>query len=211
MTHLRLDILPPAQRALWDELHSIPQSFVLYGGTALALQIGHRESIDFDFFSRRSFDPSVLLNEISCLRGATIIAMEANTLTVLCERGAPVQLSFFGVPRLPVWRPALTFDQSPVLIADPLEIGGMKALVVQKRAEAKDYLDIHALITHMKYDLAQLLAAAQFLYGHAYVPEFTLKALSYFGDGNLASVSPAIRRDLAAAVRACDPLQLKAP
>lgn len=45
----RLDILPPAQRALWDELGGLPHGFVLYGGTALALRLGHRQSIDFDF------------------------------------------------------------------------------------------------------------------------------------------------------------------
>jgi Nucleotidyl transferase AbiEii toxin, Type IV TA system len=47
----RLDILPSPQRALWLELPVIvPESFVLWGGTALALHLGHRVSVDFDFF-----------------------------------------------------------------------------------------------------------------------------------------------------------------
>jgi len=49
--HLRLDILPPAQLALWPELRQIPAHFVLYGGTAIALRLGHRQSVDFDFFT----------------------------------------------------------------------------------------------------------------------------------------------------------------
>lgn len=51
----RLDILPPSQRRLWDELKSTPRSFILYGGTALALGLGHRASEDFDFFATDTF------------------------------------------------------------------------------------------------------------------------------------------------------------
>ena len=46
----KLDILPTAQRRLWEELKAIPAAFTLYGGTAIALHLGHRQSIDFDFF-----------------------------------------------------------------------------------------------------------------------------------------------------------------
>jgi hypothetical protein len=52
----RLDILPESQRQLWPELDAVPYGFVLYGGTALALQLGHRVSEDFDFFSSAGFD-----------------------------------------------------------------------------------------------------------------------------------------------------------
>ena len=46
----RLDILPPPLRTLWPELAAVPGRFVLYGGTGLALRLGHRQSLDFDFF-----------------------------------------------------------------------------------------------------------------------------------------------------------------
>lgn len=52
-----LRTLPTAQRALWLELEATPDHFMLYGGTALALYLGHRTSVDFDFFSNASFDP----------------------------------------------------------------------------------------------------------------------------------------------------------
>ena len=51
----RLEILPAPQRRLWDDLKHTPREFVLYGGTAPALRLGHRHSEDFDFF------PTVLL------------------------------------------------------------------------------------------------------------------------------------------------------
>jgi hypothetical protein len=44
----KLAILPPEQRRLWPELRDIPRGFVLYGGTAIALHLGHRQSVDFD-------------------------------------------------------------------------------------------------------------------------------------------------------------------
>lgn len=50
-----MDILPASQRQLWPELDAVPADFVLYGGTGLALQLGHRVSEDFDFFSSSGF------------------------------------------------------------------------------------------------------------------------------------------------------------
>jgi hypothetical protein len=56
----RLDILPPPQRRLWDELAAVPTEFVLYGGTAIALHLGQRQSMGFDFFGDRPLDPALL-------------------------------------------------------------------------------------------------------------------------------------------------------
>lgn len=84
----------------------------------------------------------------------------------------------------------------------------MKAMVVQKRAEAKDYLDIHALLTQAGLSLPKMLAAAKVLYAPNFAPELTLKSLCYFDDGNLQHVPESVRRDLAKAVKACDPLRL---
>lgn len=53
----RLDMLPQPQRRLWNELGTTPREFVLYGGTGLALRLGHRQSADFDFFSDEVFTP----------------------------------------------------------------------------------------------------------------------------------------------------------
>jgi hypothetical protein len=54
--HPHLEILPSAQMRLWRELSGVPNGFVLYGGTALALHLGHRTSVDFNFFTRRPID-----------------------------------------------------------------------------------------------------------------------------------------------------------
>jgi hypothetical protein len=96
MFHPRLDILPPPQRRLWDELGVTPQNFVLYGGTALALRLGHRQSEDFDFFSGPDFSAEILLREIPYLRGARVDQFQPNTLTCSVNRDGEVKISFFG-------------------------------------------------------------------------------------------------------------------
>jgi hypothetical protein len=50
----------------------VPGEFVLYGGTALALHLGHRQSMDFDFFGDRAFDPAKLYAALPFLAGATV-------------------------------------------------------------------------------------------------------------------------------------------
>src|SRR4051812_47843832 len=66
----RLEVLPSSQRKLWPELSAVPKEFVLYGGTALALHLGHRDSIDFDFFGNRPLDIAKLETGLSFLAGA---------------------------------------------------------------------------------------------------------------------------------------------
>jgi hypothetical protein len=65
----KLNCLPAAQRRLWNELDAVPEEFVLYGATALALHLGHRESLDFYFFSNLNFNPSQLREKIPFLSG----------------------------------------------------------------------------------------------------------------------------------------------
>lgn len=210
MNALHLSILPPPLRLLWDELSSVPSEFVLYGGTAIALQLGHRQSVDFDFFARTTIDPQRLLETIDFLHDCEPLQLEANTLTVRVQRDGPVLLSYFGVPRLPAIRAPQQLERPRIAVGDLLELAGMKALVIQKRAEAKDYLDIHALLTMARIPLSHMLAAGRALYGSLFTPEITLKSLSFYGDGDVHSVPQAIRSDLARAVRACDPLKLPA-
>src|SRR5258707_1290352 len=92
----RLDILPAPQMRLWPELKQIPKGFVLYGGTAIALRLGHRQSADFDFFSSETFTTEFLLSSIPFLAGSKILQNAQQTLTVTVQKDAPVKISFFG-------------------------------------------------------------------------------------------------------------------
>lgn len=197
----KLEVLPQAQAALWRELgEQIPAPFILYGGTALALQLGHRQSVDFDFFGGH-FDPDELSEMLGFMQGAEIIQRAPNTLTARVDRGGPVLVSFFGLPELGRIAPPLRTRDHGLPVARLIDIAGMKASVVQRRAAAKDYIDIAALLDGgVRLDFA--LAAGRAIYGDAFNPQITLKALSYFGD--VADVPENTRRRLQEAVRSVD-------
>jgi hypothetical protein len=199
----RLDILPAPQQRLWGELIDVPEEFILYGGTAIALQIGHRQSLDFDFFGSAVFKPDDLLDEIPFLNEAEVLQRDANTLTCLVERGGPIKVSFFAVPRIGRVDEPLVAPDIGLRVASLRDLAGMKANVVQLRSEAKDYLDMAALIAH-GIDLPTALSAAAIIYGRSFNPQNALKALAYFGDGDLPSLPAATRRFLQEAVRAVD-------
>jgi Nucleotidyl transferase AbiEii toxin, Type IV TA system len=201
----RLDILPAAQRRLWPELAQTPDHFTLYGGTAIALRLAHRPSIDFDFFSMAAFEPNSLLEQIAYLKGAVIRQSAANTLTATVERSGPVQLSFFGALGLGQVAAEELAEETKLRVADLIDLAGMKAAVVTQRAEIRDYIDIHALLTKARISLPEMLAAGAAIYGSQFNPLLSLKAISYHDDPALAALPPDVRRDLIAAVTATDP------
>src|SRR3954464_12569046 len=94
----RIDSLPKAQQEIWPRLAPAPElSYVLYGGTAVALHLGHRASIDFDFFRAESLDKQELLNAFPFLADARTVKEDQNTIVVTVEiPSGPVKLSFFG-------------------------------------------------------------------------------------------------------------------
>jgi Nucleotidyl transferase AbiEii toxin, Type IV TA system len=201
-----LEVLPPSQRRLWDDLGQVPGEFTLYGGTALALRLGHRQSIDFDFFSGRDLDPMTFVDRVGFLKDAKVIQREKNTYSAIVERDGPVIVSFFGVPALQrLERPDTAANG--LRIASLLDLAGTKASVVQVRGEAKDYLDIDAIIA-AGIGLPRALAAAKTIYGSSFNPQITLKALSYFQDGNLERLPDDVKSRLATAARHVDLDQL---
>jgi Nucleotidyl transferase AbiEii toxin, Type IV TA system len=199
-----LTILPRSQRLLWDELGSTPLDFTLYGGTAIALRLGHRVSIDFDFFSTQPFIPQELMATIPYLQNGILRQSAANTLTVNVERGEPVQLSYFGKLQIGQIVPHEIAKDNNIAIASLLDLAGMKVSVVTQRAEIKDYLDIHALITQAKIPLSLMLSAAKIIYGDEFNALIALKAISYHDDESLTDLAQSIRRDLINAVRQVD-------
>lgn len=196
-----LAILPKGQQQLWPRLSPTPKHFVLYGGTALALRLGHRDSIDFDFFSNRAFEPAQLLRSVPYLENQVVRQESVSTLScdISTDYGL-VKISFFGGLTLgQIAVPDVAHDNA-IRIASLIDIFGMKCATVPQRSEAKDYEDIHALITTSKVTLAEGIAAARAIYGQQYNPVLTLQALTYFDD--LGKTLPErMRVELLAAVK----------
>jgi hypothetical protein len=90
----RLDALPESQRLFWPELDAVPSDFVLYGGTGLTLQLGHRVSEDFDFFSSVGFGPDRLQARLPFFRDLDPVDTEGwvhrkrNNLEAFVDRAA---------------------------------------------------------------------------------------------------------------------------
>jgi len=173
---------------LWDELCGrVPAGFVLFGGTAIALRLGHRTSVDFDFFANEPFQPGDLLRGLSWLGEAEPTQSSPNTLTILLQREGPVKISFFG--GLAFGRVGEPEAAGPggILVASLLDLVATKLKVIQERAEAKDYRDVAALLQH-GLKLPEMLASARALYGGTWNAMISLKALNYFADGDLPSL-----------------------
>lgn len=196
----KLDILPAPQRAVWKELKATPKQFVLYGGTALALRLGHRVSEDFDFFTNASFRPQNLLERIPYLQGGKVTLLRENTLTCVLDRNGPAPVSFFGGLGLNRVSNPDTARENGVRVASLLDVAGCKMAVVQRRAEAKDYRDVAALLEN-GVSLTKALAAAKAIYGEQFEPRATLRALSYFADGDLPKLPVSMQDALRSAAK----------
>ncbi len=209
-----LDILPPAQRQLWPALGpSSALGFALYGGTAIALRLGHRPSIDFDFFSERPLDKDALRVSFPFIASATVLQDQPDTFTALVSSDIPlvasgedpgqhreVKLSFFGGLGFGrIGEPEIAVPGS-VQVASLNDLLAHKLKVILQRIEAKDYVDIATLISAGVH-LSIGLAGARTLFGLNFQPSECLKALVYFQGGDLESLSEQTRTILIEAVR----------
>jgi len=198
----RLDILAEPQRALWPELDAVPLEFVLYGGTALALQLGHRTSDDFDFFSSDGFDAGRLQSRLPFFRGVDAndpnawVHRKRDNLEGYVERcGEAVKIAFFGgLSSLRRVDDPRCLIGSRVRVASLVDLAGMKMRVIQMRGSWKDYVDIHTLAAN-GVDIATGLAAASAIDGK-FEPATSIRALQFYGDGNLDRVPAAMQQDL---------------
>ena len=184
-----LEILPEVQRWIYPQLQNLKKlGFVLYGGTALALQLGHRQSVDFDFFLHDPLDHKQLREALPLLRDTNLVTQLQNLEnTQTFEISYPeadkgtVKISFFGTIDFGrVGEPRLTEDEV-LLVASPLDIFATKLKVIIQRPSTKDYIDIVRLIKSDE-SLIEALGAASVFFGTDFSPMLSLRALSYFDD-----------------------------
>lgn len=186
----RFDILPAAQQRLWPELRPTPGlGFVLYGGTAIALRIGHRSSVDFDFFSNFPLNREKLQNALPFIAKSQIIQDQPDTLGLLLpSENTTVRVSFFGsITFGRVGKPENTND-GVLQVASLDDLMATKLKTILQRVQAKDYRDIAAILD-AGTNLPTGLAAACALFGNNFQPSESLKAMTYFQGGDLSTLS----------------------
>ncbi len=195
-----LSILPDAQADLWPKLGDIPEPFVLYGETALALRLAHRGSVDFDFFAHDSFSARELLDELRWLGRLEVMEMRDNDLAVIEPGG--VQLAFYGGLDLQaVAEPSLVAENG-LVVASVYDLAGTKAKAILDRSEWKDYVDI-AMLLRAGHRLADVIGYATTIFDRRldFPTQVFLRSLVWFGDGTAGDVSADIRSELEIAVR----------
>jgi hypothetical protein len=179
--NLKYNTLNGTRRAMCPLLATWKNDFYLAGGTGLALQIGHRISEDFDFFTNHRFDNTQLLRRVEeAFHELDIVQLqnEEHTLTLMMHE---VKISFFFVEPDPV-TPLL--DSEYFRIASVPEIGVFK-LIATLRAAFKDYVDLFFIL--QQYPLNHLFALAREKYP-GMDEALYLKAMLSYDDVDLSPI-----------------------
>lgn len=175
--NLYWDILDKNRKEILPLFTTFKSYFYLAGGTALALQLGHRDSVDFDFFCDKSFLTDNLYEKIEkTFKDHKILKTQdqENTLTVLIDDS--IKISFFSYP-YQLTKPLIETDYFK--IASIEDIGCMKLSAITSRSTTKDYVDLYFILKKISLPILLGLAKEKFPSLDA---NLILKSLVYFDD-----------------------------
>jgi hypothetical protein len=181
---LHLEVLPPEQQQILRQLGPVAQSlgFYLGGGTAVAIHLGHRQSLDLDWFTARTIEePSELAKDIQD-QGVALSINSAHRRT-LHGAVAGVRVSFLE-GRYPLLRPPVAWPEFGCSLAALDDLAAMKLLAIAQRGAKKDFLDVYALGRH-GLSLEFMLACYRRKYGVEDIAR-VLFSLCYFDDAEAA-------------------------
>jgi len=175
---LHSDILTPKQLDLVELLKEFSEDYYLVGGTALALQLGHRKSIDFDLFTTKDFNNNEIIKIVEKYYPVEAIFInQKNQLTIMANS---VRLTWYKYEyKIPVSK---NWD-NVIKIPDALIIACMKAFAIGQRAKWKDYVDMYFLFK--QFSFKEIANKTLEFFGKGLFDEVLLRGqLSYFDDVN---------------------------
>lgn len=165
------------------------KDFYLAGGTALAIQLGHRESIDLDFFSKKVFSVSSMERKIGSLGKFVLNFKDKGTLDGVCDG---VKISFFHYDYKMLYRP-VKFGK--IKLADKKDIACMKIDAISSRGSKKDFIDLYFLL--QEYGLSELISLFEKKYKEIKFNKLhILKSLTYFEDAEKEPTSVMLKKVL---------------
>ena len=178
---LQLRTIEPHTLDLLKALMQIPilASHFLVGGTSLALQMGHRYSVDLDLFSHQAFDAEAILTELNKHFRVQPLTIN-NTIFICVVDGIKVDLVHF---RYPFAYPIIQTEG--VRLADIRDIAPMKLDAVTKRGSKKDFFDMYYLFE--RYSLNQILEFYQQMFRHS-TSFHVIRSLTYFEDAETSEM-----------------------
>jgi hypothetical protein len=152
---------------------SIFNGFNLVGETSLALQIGHRFSVDIDMFGKQEIDEFEFVDELSNF-GKVIVIKKSKNVLILSVNGIKVDFVNYKYPLLE----EITIVEN-IRLASDKDISAMKLNAIAGRGSRKDFIDLHFLL--QKYSLKEMISFYNTKYADG--SEFmVLKSLTYFED-----------------------------
>lgn len=164
-------------RKIFDKLLHFP-NFYLAEGTGLALQIGHRISVDFDFFWGKEIPKSLLPKLRRVFKGSKIevILNHSEQLTVAIG-GVSVSFVKYAFPVISKF-----IEYQGVKILPAPEIAAMKAYALGQRATMKDYLDLYFVLKEKITTLEEIINLCEKKYDEEFNPRLFLEQLIYSED-----------------------------
>lgn len=173
---MHAEILTKEQVALLLLVKDFNKSFYLVGGTAIALQIGHRESIDFDLFNFKSFKNLSIKNKISVKHKINnVLVDKLGEFTFILDN---VQFTFFQYPfKIEAKKEFDKIIKMPNLVT----LAAMKAYELGRRAKWKDYVDMYFIIRDY-YSVSEISKIAKQIFGSEFNEKLFRTQLAFFED-----------------------------
>ena len=156
---------------------SILQDMRLVGGTSLALQYGHRRSVDLDFFGRTTDDVDELTEALHDSVGQLTLLSASKKIRVYIINNVKVNIVNYDYP----WIDDAVMD-SGIQLASPKDIAAMKVNAVIGRGTKKDFVDIYFLLQHYSFERLMQFYLEKYSDGSEYR---ALLSMTYFGDADL--------------------------
>ena len=170
------EILTETQSKLLPVVKLFSKKFGLVGGTAIALHLGHRESIDFDLFSFDGFNNYSIKAKITKNQPIdNVLVNKKGEYTFLINK---VKFTFFQFPY------EIDFSESfgdIIKLPDILTLAAMKAFALGRRAKWKDYVDLY-FIMKANHTISQITAKGVEIFGNEFNEKIFRTQLAYFGD-----------------------------
>ena len=170
------EILTRAQIRLLPLVKKFKKSFGLVGGTAAALQIGHRRSVDFDLFSSKKISRNAIrevILEHAKIQTILVDQQEEYTLVV-----GGVKLTFYYYPFQVAYPKRL---EDIITMADLATVAAMKAYALGRRAKWKDYIDLFFILKDF-HPLPEVALRAKKVFGVEFNEKIFRSQLAYFRD-----------------------------
>lgn len=173
---MRKEILTEEQKKFLPLLKDFSKDFGLVGGTAIALHIGHRRSIDFDLFSNKEFGNIAIANKIK--KKIKINNTMVNRLGEFTFVSNNVKFTFFNYPYKINYSEKL---DNIIKIPDLLTLAAMKAHALGRRAKWKDYVDLYFIMKNY-FDIYKISKKAREIFSSEFDEKLFRTQLSYFKD-----------------------------